>query len=372
MSEFSVPVLISNFKPFRLIPRDESDIWNPDLEQINSATYDYVKLHRASKFFNAHLPRPMPACFGFDGSLIFPFIEEFKDENFVVEEVNRVLASIFLGGVYVESITPSDVSFGMMNLIGYYRHAATRSSNADFHRAIGECDAGNIAAIKLLEPEMIYAEKLISAYEYGNKVLSMLPTLSPSLMINAFTYYKQHQLREAMANAWISVEQMLELIWDKTIVQDAKSINIPKRRQFLESQQWNSAHKIEVLYQNSFINESLYAFLSEARNSRNGFIHKGLAPSYKECESALMSLILLIEVSSGINEIEFNKSNLEGNLLESSKPYSQPIYANFQKKGDVSNAKYWRGLKVLPGSDGWEGDYESFPDITLSPLDEHK
>mgnify|MGYP006977014348 FL=1 len=99
VNEISIPILISNFKPFRLICRDKFDIWNPSLEQINKSTYDYVKLHRASKFFDANLPRKMPACLGFDGSLIFPFIEEFQNDDFVIEEFNRILASIFIGGV---------------------------------------------------------------------------------------------------------------------------------------------------------------------------------------------------------------------------------------------------------------------------------
>jgi hypothetical protein len=46
MSEINVPILIANFEPFKLISRDESDIWNPSLEQINNNTYNYVKLHR--------------------------------------------------------------------------------------------------------------------------------------------------------------------------------------------------------------------------------------------------------------------------------------------------------------------------------------
>lgn len=205
MSKINIPILISNFKPFRLISRDESDVWVPTLEEINNSTYDYVKLHRASKFFDAHLPKPMPACFGFDGSLIFPFIEEFKNDDLVVEEVNRILASVFLGGVYVESISPLDVSRGSMNVTGYYRHSSTHSSNSDFHHAIGECDAGSLASIRLLDPEIIGADKVITAYNYGHKVLGKLPTLSPSLFIGAFTYYKKHQLREALAHAWIGV-----------------------------------------------------------------------------------------------------------------------------------------------------------------------
>lgn len=368
MSEINIPVLISNFKPFRLISRDKSDVWVPSLEEINSSTYDYVKLHRASKFFDAHLPKPMPACFGFDGSLIIPFIEEFKNVDLVVEEVNRILASVLLGGVYVESISPLDVSRGSMNVTGYYRHSSTHSSNSDFHRAIGECDAGSLASIRLIDPEILEADKVISAYNYGHKVLEKLPTLSPSLFISAFTYYKNHQLREALAHAWIGVEQILEFIWKETIVEDAKSVNIPKRRKFIESQQWSSAHKIEMLYQQGFIQKELYLILSKARSARNDFIHKGVTPSYIETHSALMSLIILVEVASKINEVDFNRSNLEQHLPDKSKLCIPQTYVPKKIKNEALNVEYWRAIKLIPGDKGWEGNYESYPDIILSPI----
>lgn len=369
MSKINIPILIANFKPFRLISRDDSDIWNPSIEQINNSTYDYVKLHRASGFFDAHLPKPMPACFGFDGSLIFPFIEEFKNENLVVEEVNRILASIFLGGIYVESIEPLDISKGMMNVTGYYRHSSTHSSNADFHHAIGECDAGTLASIRLIEPEIINFDKILLAYNYGHKVLSKLPTLSPSLFISAFTYYKHHQLREALAHAWISIEQILEFIWKETLVEDAKSVNILKRRKFIQSQQWNSAHKIEMLYQKEYLSEESYSFLSKARFARNDFIHKGLIPSYEESHSALMSLVLLVEVASKINGLDFNRTNLDKNLSYSLKHCIPQTFTYKKSINEALNVKYWRKVKLIPGDKDWKGEFESYPDITLSEIE---
>ncbi|HAV1762006.1 TPA: hypothetical protein JG913_004520 [Enterobacter hormaechei subsp. steigerwaltii] len=366
------PILISNFKPFRLISRDESDEWSPSLDEINNANYNYVKLHRASKFFDANLPKKMPACLGFDGSLIFPFIEEFQNDDFVVEEVNRILASIFVGGLYVESISPMDVSRGTMNVLGYYRHSSTYSSRSDFHRAIGECDAGTLASIKLLEPEVINADVIISAYNYGHVILSKIPNLSPSLFIGAFTYYKHHQLREALAHAWISIEQILEFIWNKTVIEDAKSVNILKRRKFLESQQWNSAHKIEMLYQNDFLSEELYVYLNKARFARNDFIHKGLTPSYEDSHSALMSLILLLEVTSKISEVCFERFRLEKNIVDHSVHCIPQTYIPKSNKDVPVNVKYWRELKVIPGDPKWEGEYESFADITLSAINSNK
>jgi hypothetical protein len=255
-----------------------------------------------------------------------------------------------------------------MNVTGYYRHSSTHTSNSDFHRAIGECDAGSLASIKLLDPEIITAEKLISAYDIGHQVLEKLPTLSPSLFIGAFTYFKNHQLREALAHAWIGIEQILGFIWKATIVEDAKAINIPKRRKFIESQQWNSAHKIEMLYQQALIDEVLYSSLSKARFARNDFIHKGLTPSYEEANSALMSLIILVEVSSKLNDVSFNRGNLEQHLLKQSSTCIPQTFVPQKKSNKPLDVQYWREIKVIPGDKNWEGDFESYTDITLSPL----
>lgn len=371
MNKNQNPILIANFKPFRLISRDKTDQWSPTLDEINTSTYDYVKLHRVSKFFDANLPKPMPACFGFDGSLIFPFIEEFKNVNLVVEETNRILASIFIGGIYVESISPLDISRGTMNIPGYYRHSSTHSCNSSFHHAIGERDAGSLASIKLLNPEIITANDIISAYKAGYKVLSKLPTLSPSLFIGSFTYYKNHQLREALAHAWISIEQILEFIWKIVIIENSKDnkFNIPKRKKFLESQQWNSSHKIEMLFQRELIDEKLYSSLSKARFARNNFIHKGITPSYEEAYSALLSIIILIEVASKLNKIDFAPNKLTQYLPNKTKSCIPQTYISHKKTNHILNVQYWRNIQVIPGDEKWVGDYESFPDITLRPIE---
>lgn len=372
MSNSGIPILIANIEPFRLILRDKSDVWNVSADQASSGSYDYVKLHRATKFFDANLPKPMPACFAFDGSLILPFIHEFKNSDLIVEEVNRILASIFLGGVRVESISPLDISTGIIHRTGYYRYSQTFSWNSNFHQAISECSAGSLSSSRLIDPEMIAADKIISAYNKGHELLLKLPTLSPSLFLSAFTYHKKHQLRESLAHAWIGIEQIIEHIWKLIVIEDAKSVNIPKRRKFLESQQWNSAHKIEMLYQRGLINEQLYITLSKARLARNSFIHRGLTPSDKEAHSALQSLILLIEVVSKHNQVDFNKANIElflPNVSQSCISQTDiPKSIRFESKDVV----WWQALKAIPGDDSWVGEYESYPDITLSPITQDK
>ncbi|EMA8632506.1 hypothetical protein [Cronobacter sakazakii] len=84
----------------------------------------------------------------------------------------------------------------------------------------------------------------------------------------------------------------------------------------MESQQWNSAHKIEMLFPKNYLCQEGYSFLSKARFAKNDFVHKGLTPSYEESHSTLMSIILLVEVASKINEVDFDRANLDKNLSD--------------------------------------------------------
>ena len=121
MSEIQA-VIIANPKPFRLILRDERDIWECSTEQVNRSTYNYVKLHRATRFIDVNLKRPFTLGLGYDGSLILPLIEDYANPNKALDEFNRVIAACFIGGLYIEAVSPSDLSFGHIANCGYYRH----------------------------------------------------------------------------------------------------------------------------------------------------------------------------------------------------------------------------------------------------------
>jgi len=126
------------------------------------------------------------------------------------------------------------------------------------------------------------------------------------------------------------------------------------------------------MYQQGFIKEELYSSLSKARSARNDFIHKGVTPSYEETHSALMSLIILVEVVSKINEVDFNRSNLQQHLPDKSKFCIPQTFMPKKISDKAIDAKYWRAIKVIPGDEGFDGDYESYPDITLSPIRENE
>jgi hypothetical protein len=130
-----VPIIIGNCAPFRLVTR-KSDKWDPTLKQINNRTYDYVKLCRLSMFIDVGI-KPFSIAVSFDGSLILPGIEKFRNRDVAVNKFNETLGILLLGGIYSEAIQPVDISYGTMFLDGYVKQYG-RGSGAisNFHSSI--------------------------------------------------------------------------------------------------------------------------------------------------------------------------------------------------------------------------------------------
>jgi len=364
MSEIQA-VIIANPKPFRLILRDESDTWECSTEQVNRSTYTYVKLHRATRFIDVNLKEPFTLGLGYDGSLILPLIEDYADPNKALDEFNRVIAACFIGGLYIEAVSPSDLSFGHIASCGYYRHEHPLGDNAELHRAIGEQGAGSFFTIKLYSPPQIMADDFESAYKVGNEVLALVPTLSPTLFTTAFTYYLTRQLRESLTHAWISIEQTVEHLWQEKIVENAKGGSIPKRRKFLESQQWNLAHRVELLFSLGVVDDDLYRHLNSARSERNEFQHTGKTPSQEAVKSALIAISRLLSLIADLKGHEYDERLITRYLDGENRPGSPMATVTNYKNVAEGSASHWRSLIPLPGFNEWEGEIETFDDIQL-------
>lgn len=361
------PILIANPRPFRLALRTPDDSWSPSIEQINSASYDYVKLHRATKFFDAEIAPPFPLCVGFDGSFILPAVPEYQTIDATLDEFNRIFASILVGGIYIESIEPEDLSQGEMTEYGYFRHTITRGGNGDLHKSLGNRDAGSANAIVLMNPPTILAAELEAAYREGALVLKVLDNVSPSLLVTGFTYFLKGQTRESLSHAWICVEQILDQMWRVRVIEEVKSSQIAKRKKFLESQQWSAAHKIELMYQKGLISENVYEKLTCARDARNHFIHRGSSPSYDEAKVALDGLIDLMKSSSDHADLSFKDERMRSYLKPTSTGTPHTMVATAGKV-DWAKSLYWKAIPAIPGEEKWEGEFERFDDITLLPI----
>lgn len=362
-----IPILIANPRPFRLVLRTENDTWSPSIEQINNASYDYVKLHRATKFFDAEIAEPFPMCVAFDGSFILPALQTYRIIDAALDEFNRVFASILAGGIYIESVYSEDLSQGEMTEFGYFRHTISFGSNGELHKSLGNKDAGISNAIVLLNPPIILASELEEAYRAGASVLKTVSNLSPSLLVTGFTYYLKSQTKESLSHAWICIEQLLDHIWSTRIIEEAKSSRISRRRKFLESQQWTAAHKVELLYQKGIILESVYEKLTSAREARNDFIHRGSAPSHNSARIALDALVDLLKNISENAGVNFKDEKMRSYLNPPPRNTPPRMVAKADQV-DWAKALFWKAIPAIPGEAKWTGDFERFDDITLHPI----
>jgi len=114
----SVPVLTANFTPLRFVIRGKDDVWAPTLEQTNSGTYDYVKLHRLSTFVDVGLA-PFSLGVSFDGTLLLPALPQFKDTAKALDLFNRMLTELLIGGLYCEAVAPDDLGYGELSFNAY-------------------------------------------------------------------------------------------------------------------------------------------------------------------------------------------------------------------------------------------------------------
>jgi hypothetical protein len=362
-----IPIYIANPSPFRLMLRDSDDQLNATIEEINQSTYNYVKLHRASKFFHANIQSSSPVGIGYDGSFLLLATKEYSTIDATLDEFNKVFASILIGGVYIEAIGPPDLSHGELSEYGYFRHTNTFGANADFHKSLGEADAGSSESLKLLDSDTVLASDIIDAYMKGEAVLRKVPNISPSLFLSGFSYFKGYQLRESLSHSWISIEQILDFIWDQVVLKESKEVNIEKRSKFLSSQQWTPAHKVEIIFQRGLIDEETYNRISRARLARNKFIHSGMSPDIAAARDCLCSLIDLLALACSIENIDFERDNLD-RYLDTAESSSPKFVTKKSEDVDWSQEFLFKVIPPIPGEKHWTGAFESYPDITIKPI----
>lgn len=349
-------VVIANPRPFRIVKTDINDTWKPDLDDINSNAYDYLKLHRLSTSIFLDKNKKNLALVSFDGSFLI-HISKGNDIEHYLEQFNRLFSSILVGGIYIKAVTPRDISKGEVSDHGYFRHTDTSSGNGVLHASLGNMEAGIGDRMELLNPRIVLSEDLQRAYLLGVKLFDEVSNLSPSLFISAFSYFNDFQLKESLSNTWTCIEQVLECLWKEKLLSPGKTENIQGRKAFLESQQWTAAHKIEMFYQLNIIDKETYTKLSNARDARNKFVHRGTLPKQENVNNALFALISLIVAVSEIKGFDFNSEFLK--QLISPTNYREEL-RQVAKVQDVdwSKVSHFRLVRPIPGDGCFNGDFE--------------
>lgn len=357
-------VLLAFPSPFRLVMKDSNDRWTADIKAINGLTYDCARLSRASAFFDGNIA-PLAMMVGFDGSLVMPALEKFRDPQKAAAIFNRTLAELLLGGVYVEAVAPGELALGSLLETGYVRLFSSGLGVApDLHSALRSKSPNPTQAITLLMPQTILAADFVAAVERGKEVLKASPTVSPDIVLAGITHFVRHRLTESMITLWTAVEQAASHIWELKVRKPASSeATIPGRKDFLsDNRTWPISARLEVLFQKSVISLELYGQLDAARKARNSFIHSGALPAEASVEHALRGLLALLSLC----KTDFARENELQDAFYMVMRNARPKPRDLDKPLEP---KFWRPIPPLPGEVNWKGDFEPF-DLNFRPMSE--
>ncbi|MCP2080844.1 UNVERIFIED_ORG: hypothetical protein J2W74_002030 [Methylorubrum zatmanii] len=355
-----VPVLIAVSSPLTAITLDENDKFELSLEDINSLSYDRLKLCRSTMTVDGGLgvlggdATKAGVIVSFTGAMLFPLFKG-VDRAFVLSSANKVIFEMLLGGIPFDAISPDDIGFGEIYGTGYFMlTGGAEGANYNFLMSLQQVTISNYEAIKLYKLRSYTKTEIAAAIEKGTSYAKCLSEINPSLFLDGLTHLRRRQLPSALIFIWSTAEFLLSRIWQDRII--PQGTGITGRKRFVESNQWQAAHRAEVLFQIGIIDEQIYNKLNIARSARNTLAHRGEEPGEDVCLSGLgasLSLMSLI-VSSYSDATLFDHIGKRHRSEETEGP-SQPLA--------------WRHIKAVPGHPQWdETEFPRHPELELVPL----
>jgi hypothetical protein len=365
----TIPVWGGNFSPLRLVALDGDD-WTVSLDEINAMRYDSTKLFRSSMNIDVGIA-PLSLIVLFDGTLVLPRCSDISKTR-ALTIFNRHLTDLLLGGIFVNEVSPDDVTPGSLNLWGYHRHHCPTGRYARLSQSLRTRRADPDDAILLLKPKILTKSDYLLHHATGRAISGELPEAFSAVLLPSCTAFCNEEWERALILGWTSMELILEKIWVQRVVDGTQVAGIKKQRRnpFLsDTRTWSSSTRIELLWQIGVLTDDIYAFVDKARAARNAFIHSAKACAPEDARSAIDSVLSLIEIIAASGGLLFKRSTLMHMLDESTEHFRSPI-ADEQGRLLIEPT-LWRYPDPAPGFDDW-GDrpFEKRPEIQLRPLQE--
>ena len=337
------PCLVTFLHPFRIVDGPDSPEWQVSLDEINAANWDYVALHEIVGGIGVGPESPYHMIVCRDGGLALPLIPELQTDQAAVENYNRILAAILLGGIYCEAVTSDGLDFGSILDWKYVRvlSCALATSNR-LHFLLRGQHASAVEAIALEEPRKSTIRELTTAVDKGRLVLDNVPSVDGEFLLKGVTAYARRDWGAALANLWIVVERLTSHLWSENIVDPARDTQVVRGRidNLRDKRTWTISARHEMLFQLKLLNADLYAALTKTRKSRNLLSHHGKHPDERDASAALFSVRKLLGILLPNLNIPFADLDLSDHAI------SNPFRANEDRS---LRAKYWMEIKKLPG-----------------------
>ncbi|WP_375069165.1 hypothetical protein AB9L18_02425 [Stenotrophomonas lactitubi] len=363
--ENGVPIITASAGPFRLVVRGDSDAWSATLDDINGRTYDYVKLHRLSTYFDVGIaPFSLGVCY--DGTMILPATEAYRNRDTAFSKFNQTLAELLVGGIYCEAPQPDDIGYGSMSQEGYSRiMGGATGPSASVRNAARMKMLSSIDSMSLMSPEVVTVAEMEAALKRGRDLLAKLGSVPQEQMLHGTTFYARKQWAESLLHLWTTTERVLETAWTRHVMayQTAPS---KSRREFLSDHRtWTAATKLEVLFQKDLLPEHTYDVLTEVRKARNAFAHRGIAPGYEIARQALVGCFEMASLCAST----FTERDLFKGVVDVVERRCRPDLFPPRERDKPLQPTHWLAIPPLPGDKHWGDEpYEVIEELRLKPI----
>jgi hypothetical protein len=335
--------LVAYLTPFRMIESDKLAQWELTIEQVNERTWDYVALHEIAGRVDVGLPAPYHLMLARDGALALPPLKEFASQQSAVEFFNRCLASLLIGGIYCEAITPDGLDIGCIIDRRYIRnYSFGQAAPNRFHQQIRCRQASSLEAIALYQPRTILAAELTVAMKIGLNVLDRVKAMRGEYLLKGVTGLARRDWGTAIANLWIVVEQIVSELWYREVVVPTLSVDSSgyRRKQLDDTRTWTVSARIEMLFQKQLLPLKIFKALSLARKARNDLSHDGKYPTESSAKSAYEGVCGLLSIALGGDNIPLFGLDLANHII--SDPFAPP-------KKIEGEPQFWMEIPKLPG-----------------------
>ncbi|MBR1364909.1 hypothetical protein [Bradyrhizobium ottawaense] len=342
-----VHCLIAYLEPFRIVEAEALTPWQVSIEDVNTLSWDYVKLHEIVGGIDVGLPAPFNLVVTRDGALALPPIKELQADHASVEFFNRCLAGFLIGGVYCEAISSDSLDLGSVIDWKYVRsHKSGLAAPNRFHQQIRFCKASALEAILLMDPRTVQFSSLVDAMKTGLSVMDQITRLRGDILLKGVTGIARRDWSAGLSNLWIVIEQLVSHIWNDTIIKQAEAASASKARrdQLGDNRTWTVAVKLELLHQLGHVNASALQELSAARKARNDLAHEGRTPSEASALNAFNGVRHLAKAIMPQKHIPLFDLDLADHAI------SDP----FAPRRLTGEPKYWMAIPKLPGEEELE------------------
>lgn len=297
------PAWVAFLNPYTFVLHDEAEKMEISLEQLNSNSYDGNKLSEVVATLPLTNVSNIDALISFDGAITIPRNIDYPSEKIALDNINRILCALLLGGVHAEVISPRELFSGMLE-----NKKSIFIFQNELHSRLRQKWASMQERIVLITPRIIHSHELRDAYAHGMKILSTVKNLSPFFLLHGYTALVFQNRSDALSSLWITVEQLTSFLWKSHFLSNPEfhPANMKNRLDSLrqDNRTWSTSVKHELLWQTKVLSEECYAALTSARRQRNNLVHEGVVPESEVIKNLWVCMFELLESASGIQPIK--------------------------------------------------------------------